>query len=55
MKAKDPVCGMTIDSGKAAAKEEYEGGTYFFCSSQCHNQFKLAPERYVSRGQEQQE
>jgi YHS domain-containing protein len=37
----DPVCGMEIDS--AAASEEYEGRTYYFCSEACHQRFVAAP------------
>src|SRR5215218_6279391 len=28
----DPVCGMEIDTDAAAASEEYQGKTYYFCS-----------------------
>src|SRR5512137_2449591 len=28
---KDPVCGMTVDPGKAAGQEVYEGTTRYFC------------------------
>jgi YHS domain-containing protein len=36
--AKDPVCGMTVDEKKAAAKSEYMGKTYYFWEhhSMCH-------------------
>jgi Cu+-exporting ATPase len=36
---KDPVCGMEIDPATAAASEEYEGTTYYFCSQGCHDSF----------------
>ena len=39
----DPVCGMEIDSAAAAASEEYEGKTYYFCSEACHQ--RLWPRR----------
>lgn len=45
---KDPVCGMDIDPGTAAASEEYEGKTYYFCSQACHNQFKADPGRFAT-------
>lgn len=45
---KDPVCGMEIDSNNAAATEDYQGKTYYFCSAACHKKFKAAPEKYVS-------
>jgi P-type Cu+ transporter len=43
----DPVCGMEIDSAEAAASEEYEGKTYYFCSQACHQRFLAAPEQYA--------
>ena len=46
--AKDPVCGMTVDSERAAATEQFEGKSYFFCSPGCRDQFKADPQRYVS-------
>src|SRR5262249_7502734 len=46
---KDPVCGMLIDEKKAAAKTQYEGQTYYFCSQECKDAFMKSPEAYVSR------
>jgi Cu+-exporting ATPase len=43
----DPVCGMEIDTAAAAASEEYQGKTYYFCSEACHQQFVAAPEQYA--------
>jgi Cu+-exporting ATPase len=40
---KDPVCGMEIDPATAAASEEYEGTTYYFCSQGCHDSFIAEP------------
>jgi len=45
---KDLVCGMDIDPATAAASEEYEGTTYYFCSENCHRQFVAAPERFAA-------
>lgn len=50
----DPVCGMTVDEKQAAAKAEYQGATYYFCSSSCHKTFTAEPAKYakpVERGQ----
>ncbi|MGH7425660.1 MAG: YHS domain-containing protein, partial [Candidatus Methylomirabilales bacterium] len=44
---RDPVCGMDVDPEEAAATEEYEGKTYYFCSIACHKKFKAEPEKYV--------
>jgi Cu+-exporting ATPase len=45
--AVDPVCGMTINRQTAAGSFEYEGATYFFCSSQCLETFRKGPTGFV--------
>jgi len=35
----DPVCGMEITEKDRAEKFEYNGKSYYFCSSHCLNQF----------------
>lgn len=49
--AKDPVCGMQVDEKKAAGKSEYQGQTYYFCSSGCKAAFDKEPQKYVGQGQ----
>ncbi len=44
---KDPVCGMEIDPDHAAAREEYEGQTYHFCSESCHEKFVSDPRAFA--------
>jgi len=44
---KDPVCGMDVDPKTAAGKSEYQGQTYYFCSSGCKKSFDKEPEKYV--------
>src|SRR6266403_6369175 len=44
---RDPVCGMNVEAGKAAAKVEYLGKIYYFCASGCAKRFQQAPEKYV--------
>lgn len=39
-KAKDPVCGMTVDTEKPAAKGVYGGQTVYFCSTSCRKQYE---------------
>lgn len=39
----DPVCGMTVDEEKAAARSIHEGTTYYFCSTQCLGKFEANP------------
>src|SRR5688572_12822615 len=43
----DPVCGMTVNPDSAAGSYEYDGSTYYFCSSHCLNKFRENPEAYV--------
>lgn len=38
--AKDPVCGMVVDSMKPAAKGTYDGETVYFCSSGCQKVYE---------------
>lgn len=48
--ARDPKCGMEVDSAKAAAGGralQYEGRTYYFCSNQCKDEFRKSPKRYL--------
>ena len=44
--ASDPVCGMSIDKGKAL-RLEHDGTTYFFCSEHCKSRFRADPGRYT--------
>ncbi len=44
--AKDPVCGMKIDEKKAAAKSDYKGKTYHFCSISCKKAFDDNPAKF---------
>jgi Cu+-exporting ATPase len=39
-KAKDPVCGMTVDTEKAPAKGVYGGQAVFFCSTACRKEYE---------------
>ncbi|MEJ7577680.1 MAG: heavy metal translocating P-type ATPase [Pyrinomonadaceae bacterium] len=48
IRVKDPVCGMEIDPAKAAGQSEYEGQTYYFCSTACKGKFDAAPAKYAS-------
>ncbi|HYE75681.1 MAG TPA: YHS domain-containing protein, partial [Blastocatellia bacterium] len=45
----DPVCGMTIDPQQAAGKYEYNGVTYYFCSTTCLSKFSANPEIYLNK------
>ncbi len=50
-KAKDPVCGMSIDPASARYSTTYNGTKYYFCSENCLNKFKADPARYVKAGE----
>jgi YHS domain-containing protein len=47
--AKDPVCGMQVNEQQAAGKTDYQGQTYYFCSSNCNQQFDQNPQRYTAQ------
>ncbi|MDX1251542.1 MAG: YHS domain-containing protein [Gammaproteobacteria bacterium] len=43
----DPVCKMDVDPAKAAAKVEYAGQVYYFCSVACHKAFTANLRKYA--------
>lgn len=48
--AKDPVCGMEADPGRAEAEgrvSTHDGRTYYFCANSCKQAFDKEPERYA--------
>jgi P-type Cu+ transporter len=45
----DPVCGMTVDPNNAAGSFEYEGKTYYFCSTHCLHRFQKDPESFLNK------
>ncbi len=47
----DPICGMNVDPFKAAAKIQYQGATFYFCSEGCAAKFRTAPEKYMQAKQ----
>jgi YHS domain-containing protein len=51
--AQDPVCHMDVDEKQAAAKSEYQGQTYYFCSLGCKKAFDKEPQKYVGKAQAQ--
>jgi len=47
--ATDPVCGMQVDTRRAAANglvAEYEGQTYYFCGRGCLLDFREDPGKF---------
>jgi Cu+-exporting ATPase len=47
--AVDPVCQMTVNKRTAAATYQYQGTTYYFCSSACKNLFTQNPGKYLKK------
>ncbi len=45
---KDVVCGMTVEPKTAAAKSEYQGQTYYFCSKGCKAAFDKNPAKFLA-------
>jgi len=46
-KAKDPVCGMSVDPATAKHNVVHDGREYFFCSKRCLEKFSADPSRYL--------
>ena len=44
---RDPVCGMTVDRGRAVTSH-HGGATYFFCGPRCKSAFDADPARYAA-------
>ncbi|MBS3805058.1 MAG: cadmium-translocating P-type ATPase [Oleiphilaceae bacterium] len=52
---KDPVCGMSVDPHTAEHRSQYEGETWYFCSSRCRSRFDENPEQFLSGQQTSEE
>ncbi|HET8534981.1 MAG TPA: heavy metal translocating P-type ATPase [Sphingomicrobium sp.] len=46
--ARDPVCGMDVDTSKAKHRFELDGITYYFCNPRCLEKFRADPGRYLN-------
>jgi xanthine dehydrogenase accessory factor len=46
--AKDPICGMAVNTSGAKHRVEYGGKTFFFCCAGCRQAFEREPARYAS-------
>ena len=46
--ATDPVCGMTVVTGRGALTLEHDGTTYYFCGAGCRRAFENDPAAYVT-------
>ena len=47
-KAKDPVCGLSVEKDPNLSTN-YKGETYYFCSKADLAKFKKEPEKYVRK------
>ena len=48
-KARDPVCGMSVDPATAKHRVEHAGQTFYFCSPGCRTKFESDPARYLDK------
>lgn len=46
----DPVCGMEVDDQSTRDRATHQGLTYFFCSTDCKEEFEAHPEEYTDGG-----
>ncbi len=51
MKAKDPVCGCTIDTTFTSRRHTFGSSQYYFCSDTCMTRFLTEPARYSGASQ----
>ena len=42
----DPVCGMAVVTDELAEHYEHNGNTYYFCSSDCREQYEASPDDF---------
>jgi P-type Cu+ transporter len=49
--AVDPICGMTVDPHNAKHRADFQGRTYYFCSSGCRTRFVGDPKKYLGEHQ----
>ena len=50
MTERDPVCGMTVDRGKALSLEQ-GGKTHYFCGPGCRTRFEQNPGGFTGGAQ----
>jgi YHS domain-containing protein len=43
----DPVCGMEVEEDKVNDKFSFNDVTYYFCSSECKEDFERSPEDFI--------
>ena len=45
--ARDPICGMMVDTATAKYKTEYQGKWFYFCCGGCLQKFSAKPQEFV--------
>ncbi len=48
-KARDPVCGMSVDPLTSKHRFDYQGKTYHFCCAGCRAKFSADPQAYLDK------
>ncbi|HLI01180.1 MAG TPA: YHS domain-containing protein, partial [Acidimicrobiales bacterium] len=48
--AKDPICGMQVETAHAPASTVHHGRRVYFCSEHCRDRFVADPERFAGAG-----
>jgi len=46
--ARDPVCGMSVDSGSARHRSEFLNKSFYFCCAGCKQMFDKEPAKYAA-------
>jgi YHS domain-containing protein len=46
-KARDPVCGMSVDPGSTEYVSGYQGNDFYFCAEACLKAFEKNPGMYL--------
>jgi xanthine dehydrogenase accessory factor len=46
--ARDPVCGMSVDSASARHRSEYQNKSFYFCCAGCKQTFDQEPGKYAA-------
>ena len=49
-RAIDPVCGMEVETDRAAATVNYRTRNYYFCAEACAAAFRADPEQFLRAG-----
>jgi xanthine dehydrogenase accessory factor len=46
--AKDPICGMIVDTARARYRSEHQGSVFYFCCAGCKQAFDQQPAKYLA-------